>query len=52
MLYSVAAAAMLALWAAGTVFFGAPGWIHLLLTGGVALWVYSIVSRTERARKR
>ena len=51
MVYTVSAIAMLALWAAGTFLFDAPGWIHLLLTVGVALWVYGIVSRTEPAKK-
>ena len=51
MIYSVTAAAMLLLWAAGTFLFDAPGWIHLLLTGGVALWVYGIVSRAAPSKK-
>lgn len=50
--YTIAAVALLVLWAAGTFLFDAPGWIHLLLTLGVALWVYGIVSRTEPAKKR
>ncbi|MFI5312380.1 MAG: DUF5670 family protein [Gemmatimonadales bacterium] len=40
-----AAIAMLALWAVGTVFFDAPGWVHLLLTVGVFLLVYRIVTK-------
>ena len=51
MLYTVSAVALLLLWAAGTFLFDAPGWIHLLLTGGIALWVYGIVSRSEPAKK-
>lgn len=39
------AIAMLAVWAVGTVFFDAPGWVHLLLTVGVFLLVYRIVTR-------
>ncbi len=39
----VAAIAMLAVWFAGTFFFGAPGVIHLLLTAGVFLLVWRIV---------
>ena len=49
--YTIAAVALLVLWAAGTFLFDAPGWIHLLLTLGVALWVYGIVSRPEAAKK-
>ena len=52
MLYAIAAVALLVLWAAGTFVFDAPGWIHLLLTLGVALFMYGIVSRTEPATKR
>ena len=52
MIYTVSAVALLLVWAAGTFLFDAPGWIHLLLTGGVALWVYGIVSRTEPAKTR
>ena len=52
MLYTIAAVSLLLLWAAGTFLFDAPGWIHLLLTGGVALWVYGIVSRPAPAGTR
>jgi len=51
MIYTVSAVALLVLWAVGTFLFDAPGWIHLLLTLGVALWVYGIVSRTDTAKK-
>jgi Family of unknown function (DUF5670) len=51
MIYTVTAVALLVLWAVGTFLFDAPGWIHLLLTLGVALWVYGIVSRTDTAKK-
>ena len=37
--------AMLLVWAAGT-WFEAPGWIHLLLTAGVFLLVWRIVTRS------
>lgn len=43
MVINVAAAAMLALWAVGTFLFDAPGVIHILLTGGVALWIWNTV---------
>ena len=36
--------ALVAVWAAGTWFDG-PGWIHLLLTAGVFLFVWRIVTR-------
>ncbi len=48
--YSLAAVAMLAVWAAGTFFFDAPGWIHILLTGGVSLLIWSIVRKAERPK--
>lgn len=44
----IAAIAMLVVWAAGTFFFDAPGWIHLLLTLGVFL----IVQRTVAAKQK
>ena len=39
------ALAMLAVWAVLTFSFEAPGWVHLLLTVGVFLLIYSIVVR-------
>lgn len=42
---------MLALWAAGTFAFEAPGIIHLFLTLGVMLLVLAAVKKSERARK-
>ena len=36
---------MLAVWAVATFAYEAPGWIHLLLTGGMFLLIYSIVVR-------
>ncbi len=42
----VAAVAMLVVWAAGTFFFEAPGWIHALLTVGVFLIVQRVVARS------
>ena len=41
----LAAIAMLVVWAAGTMFFDAAGWIHLLLTAGVFLLIWSVVKR-------
>ena len=43
----VAAIAMLAVWAGGTMFFEAPGWIHVLLTAGVFLLIWSVVRRAS-----
>ena len=39
---------LLLVWAAGT-WFEAPGWIHLLLTAGVFLLIWRIVTRSSRA---
>jgi uncharacterized membrane protein len=39
---------MLLVWAAGT-WFEAPGWIHLLLTAGIFLLVWRIVTRRPAA---
>ena len=50
-LITIAGVAMLALWAAGTFFFEAPGLIHLLLTVGVFFIILGGVKRAERARK-
>ena len=44
-LWTVAALLMLAVWTAGTFFFPAPGWVHLLLTAGVFILVWRIVAR-------
>jgi hypothetical protein len=41
----VVAIAMLIVWAVSTFMFEAPGWVHLLLTGGVFLLIYRIVVR-------
>jgi hypothetical protein len=36
---------MLAVWAVATFAYDAPGWVHMLLTGGVFLLIYGIVAR-------
>ena len=36
---------MLVLWAAGTFFLDAPGWINLLLSVGVFVIIWRIVTR-------
>lgn len=38
------AVALLIVWGAGT-WFEAPGWIHILLTGGIFLLVWRIVTK-------
>jgi hypothetical protein len=44
-LWIIAALAMLVVWGVGTFAFGAPGWVHLLLTLGVFLLIYRVVVR-------
>ena len=44
----VAALAMLIIWAVVTSMISAPGWIHILLTMGMALLIYRIVVRGTR----
>lgn len=44
MRYSIAGIALLLVWAIATVLFQTPGWIHILLSAGVALWVYGVVA--------
>jgi hypothetical protein len=41
----VGAVAMLVAWGVATVFFDAPGWVHLLLSVGVFLLIWRIVTR-------
>jgi threonine/homoserine/homoserine lactone efflux protein len=45
------AVAMLAVWGIATVFFEAPGWVHLLLTFGVFLLVWRIVAKNAAPKK-
>jgi uncharacterized membrane protein len=44
----IAAIAMLIIWAVVTFMTSAPGWIHILLTMGMALLIYRIVVRGTR----
>ena len=44
----VAAIVLLLVWAIGALVMQGPGWIHLLLTIGVSLLIYSIVIRSSR----
>jgi hypothetical protein len=48
----IAAIAMLIVWAAGTFFFDAPGFIHALLTGGMFLLIWRIVLRSDARDSR
>jgi hypothetical protein len=42
----IAGLVMLVLWAAGTFFLDAPGWINLLLSVGVFVVIWRIAVRT------
>lgn len=48
--YLIAAIVMLVAWGGITLTTDAPGWIHLLLTGGVFLLIWRIVARTTPSR--
>jgi hypothetical protein len=41
----LAALALIAIWAVVALGFNGPGWIHLLLTVGVATLIWRVVSR-------
>ena len=45
-LWTIAAVLLLAVWAAGTFAFPAPGWVHLLLTAGVFILIWRMVVRS------
>jgi hypothetical protein len=45
----VAAIALLVVWFVGALVMQGPGWLHLLLTGGVTLLIYRIVARNGSA---
>ena len=49
--YILAGFALLVVWGVATALTPAPGWIHLLLTVGVALCVYGIVKRKVSGKK-
>ena len=44
-IWTIAAIAMLIVWAVGTFAFGGPGWIHLLLTVGLSILIWRIAAR-------
>ena len=48
----LAAIVMLVLWAVGTFFLEAPGWINLLLSVGVFLLIWRIVVRSGITNKK
>jgi hypothetical protein len=43
---------VLVLWSIGTFYFEAPGWFHGLLTGGIFLLLWGIVSRPQSVGKK
>ena len=45
----IAGIVMLILWAAGTFFLDAPGWINLLLSAGVFVVIWRITVRTAKS---
>lgn len=45
----VGALVLLVIWAVVALVMNGPGWIHLLLTVGVSLLIYSVVTRSSRA---
>ena len=49
----IGALALLLIWAIAALVLEGPGWVHLLLTVGVSLLIYSIVVRSSsRGRPR
>jgi len=44
----VGALVLLLIWAIAALVMEGPGWVHLLLTVGVSLLIYSIVIRSNR----
>ncbi|HEX5971827.1 MAG TPA: hypothetical protein VFY85_07880 [Gemmatimonadaceae bacterium] len=44
----VGALVLLLIWAIAALVMEGPGWVHLLLTVGVSLLIYSIVTRASR----
>jgi len=43
----VGALVLLLIWAIAALVMNGPGWVHLLLTVGVSLLIYSIVARSS-----
>lgn len=46
----IAGIVMLVLWAAGTFFLDAPGWITLLLSAGVFIIIWRMTIRADSTR--
>ncbi len=42
---------LIAIWAVVALGFNGPGWIHLLLTVGVALFIWRVASKKRLAAK-
>ncbi len=49
--FILAGLALLVVWGVATVFYQAPGWIHLLLTAGLALCIYGVVKPKAASTK-
>jgi threonine/homoserine/homoserine lactone efflux protein len=49
---TIVAVLMLVVWAIGALVYDGPGWIHLLLTGGVAMLIWRAVERPAPPTKR
>ena len=48
----LSALVMLVLWAVGTFFFDAPGWINLLLSAGMFVLIWRITTRVQITNKK
>ena len=49
--YSLVGVALIVVWGIATVATQAPGWVHVLLSAGLALLVYGIVKPGAAAKK-
>ena len=47
----VGALVLLLIWAIAALVIEGPGWVHLLLTVGVSLFIYSIVVRSSSRQR-
>ncbi len=47
----LAALALIAVWAVVALGFNGPGWIHLLLTVGVATLIWRVAARSQKAKR-
>jgi 4-amino-4-deoxy-L-arabinose transferase-like glycosyltransferase len=46
----LAALALIAVWAVVALGFNGPGWIHLLLTVGVATLIWRVAARSQKTK--